>query len=231
MLGGRAALYLLALVRAHHGRVRVAPTPHGTDSVLSVLATLGLIRIDSEFRPESHVTVGDKIAWTYTWPHVPFNALEEELTQHLTSDRYRNDYATTWLRVWQELIPLEVTAYLQHQLRIHQFGDVFLTELTPLLVPNESRYSLGHWRYACWAAVRSMASISLQYPGNASILKFTLGSELPRRLKLAQGSLEGKLCFSPSHSLTDSALTTTFSTIATNLGNAFWIAPPTLELI
>lgn len=231
MLGGRAALYLLALVRAHHGRMRVAPTPQGTESVLLVLATLGLIRIDSEFQPESHVTVGDKIAWTYTWPHVPFCALEEGLTQHLTSDRYRGDYATTWLRVWQELIPLEVTAYLQHQLRIHQFGDVFLTELTPLLVPNESRYSLGHWRYACWAAVRSMASISLQYPGNAAILRFTLGSELPRRLRLAQGSLEGKLCFSPSHSLPDSALTTTFSTIATDLGNEFWIAPPGLEQI
>ena len=230
-LGGRAALYLLALVRAHHSRVRLAPTPQGTHEVLSALATLGLIRIDQEPSPESQITAGEKIAWTYAWPYVPVSDLEGYLVHHLTNDGRHGDYATTWLRIWQEMIPMEVKAYLQHQLRIHHFSDVFLSELSRVLVPNESRYSLGHWRYACWAAVRSMASISLQYPGNAEILKFTLGTELPRRLKLAQGSLEGKLCFSPSHSLPDSALTVAFSTIATELGDSFWISPPSLELI
>lgn len=229
-LGGKAALYLLALVRAHYSRARLAPTPQARQEVLSVLATLGLVRTDLELTTDSLVT-GDKMAWVYAWPYVPFSELEGYLVRHLTNEGRHADYATTWLRIWQELIPLEVTAYLHYQLRIHHFSDAFLSELAPLLVPNESRYGLGHWRYACWAAVRSMASVSLQYPGNAEILKFTLSAELPRRLKLAQGSLEGKLCFSPSHSLPDSALSTAFYSVATNLGNRFWLSPPTLELI
>ncbi len=230
-LGGRGALYLLALVQAHHARLRIAPTPEGTQTVLAVLDALGVIRVSHSVQPDTQMVVGDKIAWSYTWPHVPFNELDGYLKNYLQSDGQEPVYAQTWLHIWQELIPQEVTAYLQHQLRIHQFGDFFLKELAPLLVPNESRYGLGHWRYACWAAVRSMASVYLQYPGNVEILKFTLGKELPRRLQIAQGSLEGKLCFSPSHSLPDSALTSVFSNIATRLGDNYWISPPALALI
>lgn len=230
-LGGRGALYLLALVQALHARTRLAPTLEGTHSVLSVLDALGVIRIESETGPDIHAIAGDKIAWSYTWPHVPFGELGSRLKDYLQSEAQEPPYAEMWLRVWQELVPLEVTAYLRHQLRIHQFPDFFLVELARLLMPYEPRYSLGHWRYACWAAVRSMASISLQYPGNVEILKFTLSSELPRRLRLTQGSLEGKLCFSPSHSLPDCALTSAFSTVATRLGDRYWMSPPTLELI
>lgn len=230
-LGARGALYLLALVQAHHTRARLAPTLEGTHAVLSVLDALGVIRIDRQAQPDSHVIVGDKVAWAYTWPNVPFNELDARLKDHLKSDGQEPAYAETWLRVWQELVPQEVTAYLQHQLRIHQFGDFFLAALAQLLLPYDSRYSLGHWRYACWAAVRSMASVSLQYPGNVEILKFTLSSELPRRLKLTQGSLEGKLCFSPSHSLPDCALTSVFSGIATRLGDRYWMSPPALALL
>lgn len=230
-LGARGALYLLALVQAHHTRARLAPTLEGTHAVLSVLDALGVIRIDRQVQPDSHVVASDKVAWTYTWSNVPFNELDARLREHLKGNGQEPAYAEAWLRVWQELIPQEVTAYLQHQLRIHQFGDFFLAELARLLLPYDSRYSLGHWRYACWAAVRSMASVSLQHPGNVEILKFTLGSELPRRLKLAQGSLEGKLCFSPSHSLPDCAMTAVFSSIATGLGDKYWISPPALELL
>jgi hypothetical protein len=75
--GGRAALYLLALVRAHHSRARIAPTTQGTREVLAVLATLGLIRIDEEFAPEGQIVAGDKkMSWAYTWPHIPFAELE-----------------------------------------------------------------------------------------------------------------------------------------------------------
>lgn len=230
-LGGRGALYLLALVQAEHARVRLAPTLEGSTAILSVLATLGVIRVDLALQPGSHVLVGDRLAWTYTWSRVPFAELEARLKGSLARDSRDPAYASTWLHLWQELIPLEVTAYLQHQLRLHHFGDFFLAELVPLLVPHESRYSLGHWRYACWAAVRSMASISLQYPGNVEILKFTLGTELRRRLQIAQGSHEGKLCFSPSRSLPDCALTTVFSSVATQLGDHYWISPPALALI
>ena len=230
-LGGRAAVYLLALVHAHNARVRVAPTLQGTHAVLSALTMFGLIRLDPQLQSGSHAVVGEKVAWIYTWPRIPFNELEGFLDEYLRGEGRLEMYSATWLALWQELIPQEVTAYLQHQLRIHHFGDHFLAELASVLVPNESRYSLGHWRYACWAAVRSMASVSLQYPGNTEILRFTLASELPRRLKLAQGALEGKLCFSPSYSLPDSALTTVISTIATNLGDKFWISPPAIELL
>ena len=230
-LGGRGALYLLALVQAHHSRARLAPTLEGTQGVLSVLDALGVIRLDQQIRPHSHIVAGDNIAWTYTWPNVPFSELDARLRKHLKENGHESTYAETWLRVWQELIPQEVTAYLQHQLRIHQFGDFFLAELTRLRLHDDAHYSLGHWRYACWAAVRSMASVSLQHPGNVEILRFTLGSELPRRLKLAQGSMEGKLCFSPSHSLPDCAMTAVFSSIATGLGDKYWISPPALALL
>ena len=230
-LGGRGALYLLALINAHHSGLRVAPTLDGTNAVLTVLATLGIVRIDQEIQPESHQVIGEKVAWTYTWQHVPFSELDGYLRDYFSSDGRSPAYAATWLRVWQELLPQEVTAYLQHQLRIHQFGDFFLSELDPILIPYESRYSLGHWRYACWAAVRSMASVCLQYPGNVEILKFTLGTELPRRLQLARGAPDGKLCFSPSRSLPSCSLSSVFATTATHLGDEFWISPPAVELI
>lgn len=231
-LGGRGALYLLALIQTHHSPMRLAPTAEATHAVLSVLATLGLIRVD----PTGHVggqpvVGGQKFTWAYTWPHAAFEDLEGYLKHFLTAEGRDPSFAAVWLRIWQELLPQETYAYLQHQLRIHHFGDSYLAGLTPLLDPYESRYSLGHWRYACWAAVRSMASASLQHPGNAEILKHTLASELPRRLKLAQGSFEGKLCFSPSHSLPDSALTRIFSTTATGLEDQYWIAPPSLAAL
>lgn len=140
-LGGRGALYLLALVQAHHSRVRVAPTLEATNGVLSVLDALGVIRVDRQQKPESLTIVGDKAAWTYTWSLVPFSELEKRLHDFLSNAGHDAAYAETWLRVWQELIPQEVTSYLQHQLRIHQFSDFFLSELSPLLVPQESRYS------------------------------------------------------------------------------------------
>ncbi|WP_232372065.1 hypothetical protein [Xanthomonas hydrangeae] len=195
-----------------------------------MLDALGVIRIEPKAGLDSHAIAGDKIPWSYTWPHVPFGELEVRLKHYLQSEAQEPRYAEMWLRVWQELVPQDVTAYLRHQLRIHQFPDFFLVELARLLMPYDSRYSLGHWRYACWAAVRSMASISLQYPGNVEMLRSTLGSELPRRLRLTQGSLEGKLCFSPSHSLPDCALTSVFCGIATSLGDRYWMSPPSLEL-
>ncbi len=228
-LGGRAALYLLALVRAHHSRKRVAPTAKGSDAVLSALSTLGLIQVDSGL--EGPVVSGHRPAWSYTWSALKFEELEKCLTDYLLQRGREPEYAVTWLRVWQELLPQEVMAYLEHQLRLHHFSDVYLGELARLQMPHDVNYSLGHWRYACWASVRSMASVSLQYPGNAEILKFTLGSELPRRLKMAQGSKEGKLCFSASHTLPDSALTTVFANIATNLGDQFWMVPPSMTAI
>lgn len=231
-LGGRGALYLLALIQAHHCSMRLAPTVEGTQAVLTVLGTLGLIRVDLPGQCDGFPVVGgEKQTWTYTWSYAPLEEVEEQLRTYLTTQAHDSALAPTWLRVWQELLPQEIHAYLQHQLRIHHFSDVYLAGLSALLEPNDVRYSLGHWRYACWATVRSMASVSLQYPGNAEILKYTLAGELPRRLKMAQGSYEGKLCFSPSHSLPDSALTRVFTAIATALGDQYWIAPPTLEAV
>lgn len=228
-LGGRAVLYLLAVVRAHHSRKRVAPTPKGSDAVLSALSTLGLIEVDPGL--EGFVVPGDTPAWSYTWPAVPFEELESYLTDYLLQRGREPEYAMTWLRVWQELLPQEVMAYLQHQLRLHHFPDLYMSELARLIQPHDASYSLGHWRYACWASVRSMASVSLQYPGNAEILKFTLSSEMPRRLKMARRSTEGKLCFSASHTLPDSALTTVIATVATDLGDRYWMVPPSLAAI
>ena len=230
-LGGRGALYLLALVQGHQSRQRVTPTPEATGALLSVLDALGVIRAEPRQTPVSNLTVGDNFPWSYTWGPIAFGDLQGCLSDYLTSVGRSADFSETWLRIWQELMPAEVIAYLQYQLRIHQFSDVFLAELAALLIPNESRYSLGHWRYACWASVRSMASVSLQHPGNVELLKFTLASELPRRLQIAHGSQEGKLCFSPSRSIPTSALSTVLSDVATRLGDNFWQSPPTLDLL
>lgn len=230
-LGGRGALYLLALVQGHQLRQRVAPTQEATAAVLSVLHALGVVRAEHHPTPASYLTFGDKLPWSYTWPHVPFDELKNRLVDHLSSAGRGTLYADTWLSLWQELISAEVVAYVQHQLRLHQFGDIFLAELTPLLVPNESHYSLGHWRYACWASVRSMASVALQHPGNEELLKYTLRNELPRRLQAALESPDGKLCFSPSYSVPTCALSTALSSVATNLGDSYWKSPPTLRLL
>ncbi|MCR6627670.1 hypothetical protein [Pseudoxanthomonas mexicana] len=228
-LGGRGALYLLALVQAHQLRQHVAPTPEATASLLSVLDALGVVRAEHHPTPASNATFPGKLPWSYTWSHVPFDGLGDRLANYLSSTGRNTLYADTWLRVWQELLSAEVIAYLQYQLRLHQFSDAFLAELITLLAPNESRYSLGHWRYACWASVRSMASVSLQHPGNEELLKFTLRTELPRRLLYALESPGEKLCFSPSYSVPACALSTTFSSIATDLGDNFWKSPPTLQ--
>jgi len=230
-LGGRGALYLLALVRAHQLRQHVAPTPEVTASLLSVLDALGVVRAEHHQTQASNVTFPDKLPWSYTWSHVPFEGLEHRLTDYLSSTGRSTLYADTWLRVWQELLSAEVTAYLQYQLRLHQFGDAFLAELIPLLAPNESRFSLGHWRYACWVSVRSMASVSLQHPGNVELLKFTLRNELPRRLQIALDSPGEKFCFSPSYSLPNCALSNVFFSVATDLGENFWKSPPSYDLL
>lgn len=225
-LGARGTLYLLALVQAHQLRQQVAPTPETTASLLSLLDTLGVVRAEHHPTPAGYVTFPDKLPWSYTWSHVPFEGLGERLTTYLSRTGRSALYADTWLRVWQELLSAEVIAYLQHQLRLHQFNEAFLAELTPLLAPNESRYSLGQWRYACWVSVRSMASVSLQHPGNVELLKFTLRSELPRRLRIALDSPGEKFCFSPSYSIPRSALSSVFSGVATHLGDNFWKSPP-----
>lgn len=230
-LGGRGALYLLALIRAHKLRQRVAPTQEATAAVLSTLHALGIVRADRHSTPTSQLTAGDRQPWIYTWPQVPFDELEARLVEHLTEAGRDTRYLETWLTMWQDLIPAEVVAYLQYQLRIHQYSDVYLEELNPLLLPDDFRFSLGHWRYACWASVRSMASISLQHPGNEELLRFTLRNELSRRLQVAFGSPGDKLCFSPSYSMPDCALSNTFANVATQLGDNFWKVPPAYNLL
>ncbi len=230
-LGGRGTLYLLALVQAQQLRQRVAPTHEATVALLSLLDALGVVRAEHHPTPLSNLTLGEKLPWSYTWSHVPFEGLQGRLADHLNQAGRSTLYADTWLRVWQELIPAEVIAYLEHQLRIHQFSDALLAELMPLLVPNEVRYSLGHWRYACWVSVRSMASVSLQHPGNVELLKFTLRNELPRRLQIALESSGQKFCFSPPYSIPACTLSTVFSSVATGLGENFWKCPPALNLL
>ena len=138
-LGGRGTLYLLALVQAQRLRRHVAPTPEATASLLSVLDALGVVRAEHHPTPASNVTFPDRLPWSYTWSHVPIDGLGDRLTNYLSSTGRSTLYADTWLRVWQELLSAEVAAYLQYQLRLHQFGDVFMSELAPLLAPNESR--------------------------------------------------------------------------------------------
>lgn len=230
-LGGRGALYLMALVQAHQSRQLVAPTLEATASLLSVLDALGVIRAEHRSTPVSNTTFPDKLPWSYTWPHVAFDDLEARLQSHLSGVGRNTIYADTWLRIWQELIPAEVTAYLHYQLRLHQFSESYLSELMPMLLPNESRYSLGNWRYACWVSVRSMASVALQHPGNAELLKFTLRSELSRRLQIALDSPGEKFCFSPSYSMPISALSSVFSRVATSLGDNFWKSPPSYDVL
>lgn len=230
-LGGRGTLYLLALIRAHPLRQRVTPTHEATATLLSVLDALGVVRTEHhEFRV-SNTTFADNLPWSYTWPHVPFEGLEARLIDYLSSTGRSGIYADTWLRVWQELISAEVVLYLQHQLRLHQFSDQYLEELRPSLVSNETRYSLGHWRYACWVSVRNMASVSLQHPGNTELLKYTLRNELPRRLQIALDSPGEKFCFSPSYAIPTCVLSGVLSNIATSLGDNFWKCPPSHELL
>lgn len=230
-LGGRGTLFLLALVQAHKTRQRVAPTQDAAAAVLQNLHALGVVRSEYPSQPGSHLTPIDKLPWSYTWSHVPFEELEARLTGFLANEGRSPRYAETWLSIWQELIPAEVIAYLQHQLRIHRFSDTYLEEVSALLLPNESRYCLGHWRYACWSAARAMASVALQHPGNNELLKFTLRNELLRRVQIASEAPGEKLCFSPSHSIPASALSSVLSRVATRLEDNFWKSPPAYNLL
>ena len=125
-LGGRGSLYLLALVRGHQLRQRVAPTQEATATVLSVLHALGVVRAEQHPTTVSNFTVGDALPWSYTWPRVPFDELESRLVEHLSGTGRDTLYTDTWLGLWQELVSAEVIAYIRHQLRLHQFGDNFL---------------------------------------------------------------------------------------------------------
>lgn len=230
-LGVRGSLYLLALVKAHHECQRVTPTNEGTCALIATLQTLGIVRLTVSQERGAYITVGDRVMWSYTWDATPFAHLEHELSEHLMMHRATRQHAATWLSVWQELLVLEVKAYFQNQLRLHSFDPQLAAEIEPFLSPRESRYSLGQWRYACWATVRSMASTALQYPGNSEVIRFTLVDELFRRLRLTQDAPSDKLCFSPARSIPVSAITTIFSCVATNLGDEFWRQPPSLDAI
>ena len=102
-LGGRGTLYLLALVQAHHLRQHVAPTLEATASLLSVLDALGVVRAEHRSTPVSNATFPDRLPWSYTWSHVPFDGLGNRLSNYLSSTGRSALYADTWLRVWQEL--------------------------------------------------------------------------------------------------------------------------------
>lgn len=230
-LGGRGALYLLALMRAHQLRERIAPTLEASKALLTVLDAIGTIQIDVRPTPQTKTTIGDRLPWSYTWLNVPTDLLQLQLVEYLTSVGRGTLYANTWLRVWEELIPAEVISYLQKQLSMHQFSHVFVSEIVPLLATSALCYSLGQWRYACWASVRTMTSVSLQFPGNVELLKLTLANELPRRLQVASRSSGEKFCFAPANSTPACALTTVLSTVATQLNETFWKSPPDISLI
>ncbi len=63
------------------------------------------------------------------------------------------------------------------------------------------------------------------------LLKFTLRNELPRRLQIALDSPGDKFCFSPSYSIQNSALSSVFSSVATQLGDNFWRLAPAYNLL
>lgn len=230
-LGGRGALYLLALLKARQTRQHVAPTMEATITLLGVLDALGVIRVENHPSLASHTTYPDSLPWSYTWQQEPLDGLEDRLSHYLECNARNALLADAWIRVWQDLLSAEALAYLKHQLRLHQFSDAYLDDLSTTFAQHEPSYSLGHWRYACWAAVRSMASVSLQHQGNVELLKFTLRNELARRLQIASMSNEERFCFSPSYSLPSCALTMVFSTIATRLGDGFWRSPPAYKNI
>lgn len=229
-LGGRGALYLLALVQSHKQGRRLAPTREATASVLLVLSALGVIHTDKT--ATSNVTYGgDGLHWSYSWEAEPYADLEQRLSDYLTTDGRQARFAETWFRIWLELFPPEILSYLRYHLRAHGFDSRYEELLTPILAADAERFALGHWRYACWAAVRSMASASLQHPNNDEFLKETFVSELPRRLRLALSAPGDNLCFSPSFSMPSYMLSSALTSVATSLGDAVWKSVPHIELL
>lgn len=229
-LGGRGALYLLALIRAQPMRQPVGPTPAACSIVLSTLDALGVIRRGRDTVWMGQPTRGGDLPWVYAWPYVPFAQLESELHEFLLTQGRTALFADAWFRIWEELLPEEITGYFLHQLRLHRFPDEFADALAPLLPPRLSSFSLGQWRYACWATVRRMASVSLQQPGNNDLLRTTASAELQRRLVLTQQAAS-TLCFSPSLSLPDCTLAEALYSVATPLGENYWRCPPLRALL
>lgn len=227
-LGGRGALYLLALAQSHnHGR-RLAPTRDATASVLLVLSALGVVHTDTT--ATSNVTYGgDGLHWSYSWAAEPYAGLEERLSDYLATHGRHARFAETWLRIWRELFPPEVTSYLRYHLRAHGFDTRHEKLLEPIMAAHAGSFAIGHWRYACWASVRSMASKALQHPGDEDLLNKTLILELPRRLRLAFNAPGDNLCFSPSYSMSPYTLSTALATVATDLGDEVWKSVPNIE--
>lgn len=229
-LGGRGTLYLLSLLQATQHGEPLAPTPEATASVLSLLDALGVIRVEGPLAGTNAV-MPESMPWTYTWCQVPFEQLPDRLVVALCETRQNSFYAQTWLRIWKELVCAEVAQYLQQQLTIHRFGNAFMQQLYPLLTWAEDRYSLGQWRYACWASARSMASMRCDHPGNEELINYTLRSELPRRLKIASLSLEEKFCLPAMRTSPSCTLSKVFYNFATDLGENFWKSAPTDSLL
>lgn len=229
-LGARGTTYLLALVRAKRLGRRVAPTREATASVISLLDALGVVRGERHPTPTCHVTFGDGLPWSYTWSNVAFHGLERALADRLSRTCGSALYESTWLGIWQELVLAEVIAFVRHQLRIHQFNEAYLDELTPLLALDDSRYSLVQWRHACWGAVRSMASVSALHPGNVELLRFTLSNELQHRLQTVAAP-HGNRCMAPKEQILTCTLSRVLCRVATHLGSSFWKSPPTLPAL
>ncbi len=198
--------------------------------MLAVLSALGIIH--TEVTAISNITKGgEALHWTYLWTSEPYAGLEQRLIDFLTSEGRHPRFSPTWLRIWLELFPPEVFSYLHRQLRTHRLGNHYSELLAPILASHAGHFAVGHWRYACWAAVRSMASIALRHPGDDELLGSTLIEEIPRRLRMAINAPGDDLCFSQSYAVPPYMLSTALASVATSLGDAVWKSVPSLELL
>ncbi|WAC64022.1 hypothetical protein OVA13_04365 [Pseudoxanthomonas sp. SL93] len=219
---------LLALVESQRTRtpVRVSSSRELTASLLNRLDALGIIRNDGAAL--INTTSVEGLAWSYSWT-IPWRSLRSQLIEFLTTQGRDPSFANGWLRIWRELFMGEAEACLRHQLQISQLERVYFASSASALMADVQRYSLGQWRYACWAAVRTMKNMAAQHPGNHELLKLILETELPYRLEMALKSRRIEFCFGSYDSLPDCALAKSFSHVATALGDKFWKEVPTLE--
>lgn len=224
-LGGRAAVYLLALIRAARLGQRLAPTDELASDISMTLDILGVIRTIPPGSFQGTRTNRSRAPWVYTWRSEPIRGLEQRLRDYLTSEGRQKTHGSTWEDLWRTLVLAETTAFLREQLIFHQLSVRHGCQVSGWIGKNISEHSLAHWLHACMASVRCMATMRTVYPMNHTLLQLTLDRELRARADQKPSDVE----LTPKFGGYSSTVATILATVATQIGDAYWKSVPKRE--
>ncbi|WP_440222837.1 hypothetical protein ACQQ2N_17425 [Dokdonella sp. MW10] len=135
------------------------------------------------------------------------------------------------LRIWQALASAEVEGYLTHLLRRYAFEPEWAEDVRRLTVPWPSGISVAQMRYACGEAIRTAVDAFARSKGNRSLTRKSLRSSLVHRTQQLRDVRGHGKVFTPPPGYPRSALSTVFLVEVARIGDAYWLIPPSVEVV